>query len=885
MASREQYIAKQRTELVLVPLRDMVVFPHMMAPFIVGRQGSVRALEEALATPDKRLFLVTQKDPKVDEPGREDLFDIGVVAKVIQNLKLPNGNVKVMVEGIERARLLELHDVDGCFTAQLESFRISYPLDEKLQLYMGKVLNIFEQYAKASHHLAFESLVSTLKLEDPDRFSDTLAAHLMVGTPEKQQLLELLNPYQRLQRLHDLLEVELEKISIDKRINVQVKKQMEKAQKEYYLNEKIKAIHQELGRKDDKGDEIQELKERIEKAGLPEAAKEKADQELKRLEAMPPVSAEATVSRNYIDWLVSVPWTKASTEINDLVKAQEILDADHYGLEKIKERILEFLAVRQLTKATQSSIICFAGPPGVGKSSLAKSIARATGREFVRLSLGGVRDEAEIRGHRRTYIGAFPGQIIQMMKKAGTVNPVFLLDEVDKMSMDFRGDPASALLEVLDPEQNDSFVDHYLDVEYDLSKVMFIATANVLHTIPAALKDRMEVIHLSGYTMNEKLAIAQQFLVVKQVEKHGLVKDKVRFEDEAVRQLVEKYTREAGVRSLEREIAAISRKLARQVVQTSVESEAAKEVEAGDVTSEEAVSEAASAKPAGKAPTGKASEAAAEAPTMTGDAVEELEEAEASSEADLEEQEAEAPVVAEHREIVVTPETIGDMLGKPRFRSRRKKDESEVGTATGLAWTEAGGELLETEIGLMKGKGKLTLTGKLGEVMQESGRAALSYIRSRADLLSIDPDFHEALDIHVHVPEGAIPKDGPSAGITMATALVSALTKVPVRRDVAMTGEITLRGKVLPVGGIKDKVLAAFRADITEIILPAENEKDLEEVPEEVRNALEIHLVESMDDVLRLALDSELGPLPEGAGKLVETSSDQPVGPADRMAH
>ncbi|MBZ0114561.1 MAG: endopeptidase La [Thermoanaerobaculia bacterium] len=807
MPEQESFLHRTRKQLPIVPLRDMVVFPHMMAPFIVGRQASVQALEQTLSTPRKRIFLVTQQDPKIDEPDISDLFEMGVVAKVVQNLQLPNGNVKVMVEGVRRAKLIGFVD-ESTVTADVEEFEVDYPMDDQLRAYMAKVLGIFEQYAKASHHLAFESLVSTLKMEDADRFADSLAAHLMVGTPEKQTLLELLSPYERLQRLHDLLDLELEKVSIDKRINVQVKKQMEKAQKEYYLNEKIKAIHEELGRKDDRADELAELKEKIEGAGLPKAAKERAEQELKRLESMPPVSAESTVSRNYIDWLVNVPWTKKSREQRNLVKAEEILNADHYGLDKIKERILEFLAVRQLTKKTQSSIICFVGPPGVGKSSLAKSIARATGREFVRLSLGGVRDEAEVRGHRRTYIGAFPGQIIQMMKKAGTVNPVFLLDEIDKMAMDFRGDPSSALLEVLDPEQNDTFVDHYLDVEYDLSKVMFIATANVLHTIPGPLRDRMEVIQLTGYTQREKMEIAKRFLVPKQLDKHGLAADDVVYDDEAVRRLIDGYTREAGVRNLERQVASVNRKVARRVVQKEIE--------------------------------GK---------------------------------------------IEVTPELIVELLGHPRFRRRGKKEESEIGVATGLAWTEAGGELLETEVGLMKGKGKLTLTGKLGEVMQESARAAVTYTRARADLLGIDPDFSDAIDMHIHVPEGAIPKDGPSAGITMATALVSALTRNPVRKDVAMTGEITLRGKVLPVGGIKDKLLAAYRADITEIILPLENEKDLEEIPEEVREKLEIHLVSTMDEVLSLALVSKVVPMPESAGELKSVSTEPPVGPIDPLAH
>ena len=806
--TQSSFIKTRRTRLPLVPLRDMVVFPHMMAPFIVGREASVKALERSLQSTRKRIFLVAQKDPKVDEPGSDELHDIGVVAKVVQNLKLPNGNVKVMVEGVARGKVSGLEEVDGCQMVDVEFYESEFPTDEQLEVYMTKVLGSFEQYAKMSHHLAFDGLVSAIKLDDADRFSDQLAAHLMVTTAEKQSLLELLNPYERLQRLHDLLEVEVEKINIDKRINVHVKKQMEKAQKEYFLNEKIKAIHQELGRKDEKTDEIAELKERIEKAGLPKEAAEKAEQEINRLEAMPPVSAEATVSRNYIDWLVSVPWRKKSREIKDLERAQKILDEDHYGLEKIKERILEFLAVRQLTTQMQSSIICFVGPPGVGKSSLARSIARATGRKFVRLSLGGVRDEAEIRGHRRTYIGAFPGQIVQMMKKAGTVNPVFLLDEVDKMSTDFRGDPSSALLEVLDPEQNNVFLDHYLDVEYDLSKVMFIATTNVLHTIPPALLDRMEILHLTGYTPNEKLKIATQFLIPKQLKAHGLKKKQAVFDDESIRGLIESYTREAGVRNLERTIAKICRKVARRIVQEGKKS----------------------------------------------------------------------------LRIEITPDNLTEFMGQIQFRHRRKSEVSEIGVATGLAWTEAGGELLETEVGLMKGRGKLILTGKLGEVMQESARAAVSYLRSRAELLGIDPEFNVDRDLHVHVPEGAIPKDGPSAGITMATALVSAVARVPVRKDVAMTGEITLRGKVLPVGGIKHKLLAAFRADIDEIILPKENEKDLEEIPAEVREALTLNFVESMDEVLRMALDGELTALPQPGAEFDKPQAEPPADPGS-VAH
>jgi ATP-dependent Lon protease len=764
--------------LPLVPLRDMVVFPHMMAPFVVGRDSSIRALEAALATPGKRLFLSAQKDPQLDEPRPEDIHAIGVVATVAQSLKLPNGHIKVMVEGARRGRIVGFEERSGYLAVAIEPLASRSVDVEELKEYMGKVLGLFEQYAKLSHHLAFEGLAASLKIDDPDRFADTLSAHLAVSTPEKQALLEALSPHERLQKLQDLLEVEIEKVNIDRRINNKVKKQMEKAQKEYYLNEKIKAIHQELGRKDDRTDEVDELKKKIATSGMPKEVREKAETELRRLEAMPPVSAEATVSRNYVEWLVGVPWKKASRESKDLSRAEKILNEDHYGLEKVKERILEFLAVRQLVQKTKGSIICFVGPPGVGKTSLAKSIARALNRKFVRLSLGGVRDEAEIRGHRRTYIGAFPGQIIQMMKKAATVNPVFLLDEVDKTSSDFRGDPASALLEVLDPEQNHTFVDHYLDVEYDLSKVMFIATANVADPIPPALKDRMELIPLSGYTPNEKLAIAQKYLVPKQREANGLLAEQISVSNEAILSLISNYTREAGVRNLEREIANVCRKVARKIVQKK----------------------------------------------------------------------ADTPVE-------VNGENIRDFLGKHKFRSRRKGEVSEIGIATGLAWTEAGGEILTTETSLLKGKGNLILTGSLGDVMQESARAAVSYVRSRAEMFDADPNFHEKYDIHIHVPEGAIPKDGPSAGITMAASLFSAVTKIPVLKDVAMTGEITLRGKVLPVGGIKDKVLAAYRAGILTIILSTENEKDLDDLPEEVRSKMEFHLVSNMDEVIKVAME------------------------------
>jgi ATP-dependent Lon protease len=777
--------ASSRLLLPLVPLRDMVVFPRMMAPFVVGRASSIAALEEALGAPEKTIFLAAQKDPKVDEPQAGDIHEMGVVAVVVQSLKLPNGHIKVMVEGISRGLIRGVAPSGTHLSVGVERVEPRAAAGPEVTPYLQKVLGVFEQYAKLSHHLAFEALVSSLKMDDADTFADVLAGHLPTSIPtaDKQALLETVSPLERLQKLQDLLEIEIEKINIDRRINSKVKKQMERAQKEYYLNEKIKAIQQEMGKKDDKTDEIEELRGKIEKAGMPKETKEKALAELKRLEAMPNVSAEATVSRNYIDWLVSVPWKKSSREMRDLKRAEKILNDDHYGLAKVKERILEFLAVRQLVKETKGSILCFAGPPGVGKTSLAKSIAKSLNRKFIRLSLGGVRDEAEIRGHRRTYIGAFPGQIIQLMKKAGTVNPVFLLDEVDKMSMDFRGDPSAALLEVLDPEQNHAFVDHYLDAEYDLSKVMFIATANVVHPIPPALKDRMEIIPLSGYTPNEKVAIARQFLVPKQLKDNGLKAAQAVFEDGAIYGLIEKYTREAGVRSLEREIASICRKIARRILTKSPE----------------------------------------------------------------------LPVTA-------TAENLAAFLGKPKFRLGKKGEKAEVGFATGLAWTESGGDVLHVETTLMRGKGNLVLTGQLGEVMQESARAALSYVRTRAELYGAEPDFYEKKDIHIHVPEGAIPKDGPSAGITMATSILSAVTRIAVRKDIAMTGEITLRGKVLPVGGIKEKLLAAYRAGITTVLLPKENEKDLDDLPEEIRTVMEFHLVEDVDEVVRLTLEG--GPSP-----------------------
>ena len=766
--------------LPIVPLRDVVVFPHMMMPFVIGRPSSTRALEHAL-TKDKRIFLAAQQDASTDDPQPQDIYTMGCVANIVQSLKLPDGNVKVLVEGLDRARAVEWKEDKGFYRVVAKLLPRQDDTSEDVENTMRRVVSLFERYVKLSNNLHYDAMIAAVRVDDASKLADTIAAHLVVGVEEKQNLLEIISPLERLVRIASLLEIEVDKLQVDRGIQSRVKKQMEKAQKEYYLNEKMKAIQKELGRKEDKGSELDELKKKIEQARMPKEAEEKASQELKRLEGMPPMSAEATVSRNYLDWLIAVPWYKRSRESRNLEKAEQILHEDHYGLEKIKDRILEFLAVRTLVRKPKGTILTFTGPPGVGKTSLAKSIARATNRKFVRLSVGGVRDEAEVRGHRRTYIGAFPGQIIQMMKKAGTVNPVFLLDEVDKMSMDFRGDPSAALLEVLDPEQNHTFLDHYLDVEYDLSNIMFICTANVLHTVPQALRDRMEVLQLAGYTEFEKTEIARTFLAPKAVKANGLKDKNIQFKDEAFESIIQRYTREAGVRNLEREINAICRKVARKVVAE------------GKQFSDE-----------------------------------------------------------------ITAVKVTEHLGVPRFRPTMLEEKNEIGIATGLAWTEVGGELLFTESTLMPGKGRLTLTGQLGEVMQESAKAAVSYVRSKAEAFGIQKDFHQYTDIHVHVPEGAIPKDGPSAGITLATALVSNLTKVPTRRDVAMTGEITLRGKVLPIGGLKEKVLAAHRAGVTTIILPKDNEKDLADIPKEVLNVLKLHLVESMDEVLKIALTEPL---------------------------
>jgi ATP-dependent Lon protease len=702
----------------------------------------------------------------------------------VQSVKLPDGNIKVLVEGVERARSISITAEEGFFRATVRLLNARVEPSPQVEQTVQKITGLYEQFIKLSQSLNYDTMIAAARVDDPSRLSDTIAANLQLPVDEKQDLLETVDPVERLNRIGDILEIELEKLNVDRNINTRVKRQMERAQKEYYLNEKLKAIQKELGRGEKS--EIDELKKKIDTAGMSKDVHEKAIQELKRLELMPPMSAESTVSRNYLDWLLAVPWKKKSKEIRDILAAEKILNEEHYGLEKIKDRILEFLAVRQLVKNPKGSILCFVGPPGVGKTSLAMSIGHATGRKFVRVSLGGVRDEAEIRGHRRTYIGALPGQIIQMMKKAGTTNPIFVLDEVDKMSTDFRGDPSAALMEVLDPELNHAFTDHYLDVEYDLSKVMFVCTANVLHTIPQPLQDRMEILRIPGYTEQEKLQIAKRFLVKRQREATGLQEKNLSFTDEGLLHIIRHYTQEAGVRNLEREIQNISRKMARKVV-------------------------------------------------------------------------TEGPKAEVKAEIV--PANVNDYLGVLKYREFWLEKQNEIGLTTGLAWTEVGGTVLTTEATLMEGKGRLTLTGKLGDVMQESAQAAMSYIRSRSASFGLPKDFYRNIDIHVHVPEGAIPKDGPSAGITICNSIVSALTRIPVRRDVTMTGEITLRGKVLPIGGVKEKLLAAHRMGLRTVLLPKDNEKDLAEIPQEILSSLTIRFVETMDEVLQVALERLIVPI------------------------
>ncbi|MGD9300571.1 MAG: endopeptidase La [Desulfobacterales bacterium] len=765
-----------RLLLPLLPLRDIVVFPHMVAPLFVGREKSVNALSDAM-NKDKNVFLATQTKAGIDNPGEEDISQIGTIGKVLQLLRLPDGTVKALVEGQTRAKIVGFIDNQDFFQVELEKITShGLPLAEAEAL-TRSVQEGFEEYAKLNKSISKELINNVASITDPSQMADTVAAHFSFKIEDKQRLLDSVDLSERMALLLSLIKMEIEVFRMDQRIKTRVKEQMEKTQKNYYLNEQMRAIKKEMGAEDDAADEIKELEDKIKSKKMSKEATEKVDQELKKLKMMTPMSAEATVVRNYIGWIISLPWYEITEVADDLDEAEKILDEDHYGLEKPKERILEYLAVQVLVKKIRGPILCFVGPPGVGKTSLAKSISRATGREYVRLSLGGVRDEAEIRGHRRTYIGAMPGKIIQSLKKAGVNNPVFCLDEVDKMSMDFRGDPSAALLEVLDPEQNFSFNDHYLDLDYDLSDILFITTANTLPDIPLPLQDRMEIIRLPGYTEYEKYNIATGFLVPKQIKNNGLEEKNVTFSKNAILTIIRRYTREAGVRNLEREISSVCRKLAREVLKEKDKSE-----------------------------------------------------------------------------FKVSEKSIPKYLGPFRFRQEQVEERDQMGMVTGLAWTQVGGELLFIETLIMPGKGKLTVTGKLGDVMQESAQAALSYVRSRAGNLMIEDEFYKKYDIHIHIPEGAIPKDGPSAGISMCTSLVSALTKRKVHRDIAMTGEITLRGRVLPIGGLKEKIIAAHRGGTKKILIPKENEKDLKDVPKTISNQLEIVTVEHMDEVLTHAL-------------------------------
>jgi len=762
--------------LPLLPLRDIIVFPHMVVPLFVGRERSIAALEHAQAG-DRTILLAAQKKAKTNEPQPEDIFTVGTLGSIIQLTRLPDGTVKVLVEGKQRHRICRFLPEDKYFQVEAEAIPEADERTVELEALTRSVLSTFEAYVKLNKRIPPEMLMSVSTIDSPGRLADTIVAHLSLKLGDKQEILEIESPSKRLERLYELMQGEIEILQVEKKIRTRVKKQMEKTQKEYYLNEQMQAIQKELGERDEFKSELQELEEKIRQKKMSKEATLKARKELKKLRMMSPMSAEATVVRNYIDWILSLPWYEYTQDKLDIAEAEKILEEDHYGLKKAKERILEYLAVQKLVEKIKGPILCLVGPPGVGKTSLAKSIARCAGRRFVRISLGGVRDEAEIRGHRRTYIGALPGKIIQSLKKAGSGNPVFLLDEVDKMSTDFRGDPSSALLEVLDPEQNHNFVDHYLDLDYDLSNVMFICTANTMGGIPLPLQDRMEVIRIAGYTDLEKLSIANRYLVPKQKEQNGLAGVKVELRRDALHLLVHRYTKEAGVRSLEREIASVCRKIAKDVLKK------------------------------GKDTT-----------------------------------------------FVIGPKKIARLLGPPKYRYGTAEAIDQVGLVTGLAWTELGGELLTVESTVLPGKGKLIITGKLGEVMQESAQAAMSYVRSRSEALGLEKRFLESIDIHVHVPEGAIPKDGPSAGIAIATALTSGLVKIAVRKDVAMTGEITLRGRVLPIGGLKEKVLAAHRGGIRKVLLPRENEKDIREIPLRVRSRMQLVLVEHMDEVLRESL-------------------------------
>jgi len=760
----------------LLPLRDVVVFPNVVVPLFVGRDKSIKALEYAMSH-QKEIFLSAQKDAKVDNPSPRDIFSHGTLGSVLQLLKLPDGTVKALIEGKFRGKIENFLGDQEFFMVEVRRLYTRGEINLETNALVRTITSSFEEYAKLNNKISEEIVATVTSIEDPERLADTIAGHLALKVRDKQEFLETEELNKRLERLFEKLRNEISILRLEQRLRARVKKQMEKTQKDYYLNEQMRAIQKEMGAKDDFKAELEELEKRIKRKRLPKEAHARVKHEFKKLKMMSPMSAEATVVRNYIDWILSLPWYDKTKEKLNIEEAEAILEEDHYGLEKPKQRILEYLAVQRLTKKVRGPILCFVGPPGVGKTSLARSVARATGRNFVRLSLGGVRDEAEIRGHRRTYIGALPGKIIQYLKKAKSNNPVFCLDEVDKMSTDFRGDPAAALLEVLDPEQNYAFNDHYLDLDYDLSDILFITTANTLHSIPLPLQDRMEIIRLPGYTELEKLNIAKQFLIKKQIEQNGLKPENITFTDSAILNIIRLYTKEAGVRNLEREISSICRKVAKEVVKRG-----------------------------------------------------------------------------EETKIQITARSLHKYLGVPKFRYGRTEEKDTIGMATGLAWTEVGGELLQTEATVMPGKGNLVLTGKLGEVMQESAQAALSYVRSRSRLLKLPDNFYEKVDIHVHVPEGAIPKDGPSAGITLATAIVSALTRHPVNRDIAMTGEITLRGRVLPIGGLKEKILAAHRGGVGKVIIPMENKKDIEEIPKKILKKVELILAEHMDEVLREAL-------------------------------
>ncbi|RDU36282.1 endopeptidase La [Neobacillus piezotolerans] len=762
-------------DVPLLPLRGLLVYPTMVLHLDVGREKSVQALEKAMVD-DHLIFLTTQKDISIDEPSEEDLYTIGTLTRVKQMLKLPNGTIRVLVEGLNRAKIVSFEDLDDYFSVTVELFEDKETKDVEDQALMRTMLDYFEQYIKMSKKISAETYSSVADIEEPGRMADIISSHLPLKLKDKQEILETIDVKERMSKVVDIIHNEKEVLNLEKKIGQRVKRSMERTQKEYYLREQMKAIQKELGEKEGKTGEIAELTEKIELAGMPENVKATAFRELDRYEKVPSSSAESAVIRNYIDWLVALPWTKRTDDDLDIDRAEKILNEDHYGLEKVKERVLEYLAVQKLTNSLKGPILCLAGPPGVGKTSLARSIARSLNRNFIRVSLGGVRDESEIRGHRRTYVGAMPGRIIQGMKKAGTINPVFLLDEIDKMSSDFRGDPSAAMLEVLDPEQNYNFSDHYIEEPYDLSKVMFIATANNLATIPGPLRDRMEIITIAGYTEIEKVHITKDHLLPKQIKENGLSKGTLQVREDAILKTVRYYTREAGVRSLERQMATICRKTAKIIV------------------------------------------------------------------------------AGEKKKVVVTEKNLEEFLGKPKFRYGQAELEDQVGVATGLAYTTVGGDTLQIEVSISPGKGKLVLTGKLGDVMKESAQAAFSYIRSKAEELGIEPDFHEKHDIHIHVPEGAVPKDGPSAGITIATALVSALSGRPIRREVGMTGEITLRGRVLPIGGLKEKTLSAHRAGLTKVILPKDNEKDIDDIPESVRNEMQFVLVSHVDEVLKHAL-------------------------------